>query len=165
MLDKYTIKQLILCTPGITPLLNIVAVQLKQPIFPLSDFFSVVPLSWWIYCAAYPQKIWGGRLKNTREKKPSTKTCRSQPGCQEIARFRLAHAVSCSLSFALCCSHYFFLPCLISCRKSWGHQHVTNGTCILTSIEDISFYGAALQLDKTSEKPLLPNIPCGELLW
>lgn len=37
MLDKCIIKQLILCTFGIPPLLNTEALQLQKPIFSLSD--------------------------------------------------------------------------------------------------------------------------------
>lgn len=37
MLDKCTIKQLILCTFGISPLLNTEALQLQKPITSLSD--------------------------------------------------------------------------------------------------------------------------------
>lgn len=37
MLDKCIIKQLILCTFGILPLLNTEALQLQKPIFSLSD--------------------------------------------------------------------------------------------------------------------------------
>lgn len=84
---------------------------------------------------------------------------------QEISRF-----LSPPCSLFPWCTYYFFLPCLPPYRKSWGHQHVTHGACVLTSVAHhsttfISFYGVALQLYKTTKslaKPTLPTDSCSD---